>query len=201
MPIPQVGSQAPDFQLSDHSGRTVSLSQLAGKSVVLYFYPKDDTPGCTVEACNFRDEHSALQKAGAVVLGVSPDNEKSHQRFATKFSLPFPLLTDAEHKVAEAYGAWGEKVNYGRTYMGIIRSTILIDPQGKVKQVWPKVKVKGHVEEVLAALTGGGEAAESKEAPAPAKKAPAKKAAAKSAPEKKVAAKKAPAKKAEPRGR
>jgi peroxiredoxin Q/BCP len=201
MPIPQVGSQAPDFQLSDHSGRTVSLSQLAGKNVVLYFYPKDDTPGCTVEACNFRDEHSALQKAGAVVLGVSPDNEKSHQRFATKFSLPFPLLTDAEHKVAEAYGAWGEKVNYGRTYMGIIRSTILIDPQGKVKQVWPKVKVKGHVEEVLAALTGGGEAAESKEAPAPAKKAPAKKAAGKSAPEKKVAAKKAPAKKAEPRGR
>lgn len=195
MPIPQVGNQAPDFQLADHSGRTVSLSQLAGKNVVLYFYPKDDTPGCTVEACNFRDEHSALEKAGAVVLGVSPDDTKSHQKFATKFSLPFPLLSDTGHKVAEAYGAWGEKSNYGRKFMGIIRSTFLIDPQGKVKHVWPKVKVKDHVNEVLAALTGGGSASESAEAPAPAKKAPAKKAAAKSAPAKKVAAKKAPAKK------
>ncbi len=201
MPIPQIGSQAPDFQLADHSGRTVSLSQLAGKNVVLYFYPKDDTPGCTVEACNFRDEHSALEKAGAVVLGVSPDNTQRHQKFATKFNLPFPLLADTEHKVAEAYGAWGEKSNYGRKYMGIIRSTFLIDPQGKVKHVWPKVKVNGHVNEVLAALTGGDSASESAEAPAPARKAPGKKAAAKKAPEKKPVAKKAPAKKAAPRSR
>jgi thioredoxin-dependent peroxiredoxin len=187
MPTLSIGSKAPDFKLADHSGKTVSLSQLAGKNVVLYFYPKDDTPGCTVEACNFRDEHSALEKAGAVVLGVSPDNEKSHQKFITKYSLPFPLLVDPEHKVAEAYGAWGEKKNYGRTFMGIIRSTFLIDPQGKVKQVWPKVKVNGHVAEVLSALTGGESASEPAEAPAPAKKAPAKKAAAKSAPAKKAA--------------
>jgi peroxiredoxin Q/BCP len=188
MPIPQAGSKAPEFELPDHTGKTVSLSQFAGKNVVLYFYPKDDTPGCTVEACNFRDEHSALEKAGAVVLGVSPDTTKSHQKFATKFSLPFPLLADTEHKVAEAYGAWGEKSNYGRTYMGIIRSTFLIDPQGNVKHVWPKVKVNGHVNEVLSMLTGG--------APTPAKKAPAKKAAAKTDVAKKTVAKKAPAKKA-----
>ncbi len=191
MPIPQAGSKAPGFELQDHTGKTVSLSQFAGKNVVLYFYPKDDTPGCTVEACNFRDEHSALEKAGAVVLGVSPDTTKSHQKFATKFSLPFPLLADTEHKVAEAYGAWGEKVNYGRTYMGIIRSTFLIDPQGTVKHVWPKVKVNGHVDEVLSVLTGV----------APATKAPAKKAPAKKAAEKKTAAKKAPAKKAAPQRR
>jgi peroxiredoxin Q/BCP len=184
MPFPQPGNKAPDFQLPDQTGKTVSLSQLAGKNVVLYFYPKDDTPGCTVEACNFRDEHSALEKAGAVVLGVSPDGMKSHQKFATKFSLPFTLLSDTEHKVAEAYGAWGEKVNYGRTYMGIIRSTVLIDPQGKVKHVWPKVKVKDHVSEVLSTLTGGASAAK---APAAAKKAPAKKAAAKKASAKKSA--------------
>jgi peroxiredoxin Q/BCP len=183
MAIPQAGSKAPDFQLQDHTGKTVSLSQFAGMNVVLYFYPKDDTPGCTVEACNFRDEHSALEKAGAVVLGVSPDTTKSHAKFATKFSLPFPLLADTEHKIAESYGAWGEKTNYGRTFMGIIRSTFLIDPQGVVKHVWPKVKVNGHVNEVLSVLTGS--------APAPAKKAAAKKAPAKKAPAKKATAKKA----------
>src|SRR5688572_16832857 len=102
MPFPSVGSKAPDFQLADQTGKTVSLSQLAGKNVVLYFYPKDDTPGCTVEACNFHDEHSALGKAGAVVLGVSPDTTRSHEKFAAKFSLPFPLLADTEHKVADA---------------------------------------------------------------------------------------------------
>jgi peroxiredoxin Q/BCP len=162
----------------------VSLSQLAGKNVVLYFYPKDDTPGCTVEACNFRDEHSALEKAGAVVLGVSPDTTKSHQKFATKFSLPFPLLADTEHKVADAYGVWGEKSLYGRKFLGITRATFLIDPQGKVKHVWPKVKVTGHVSEVLSVLTGGPPASEPAQAPAPAKKAVAKK-----APAKKVATK------------
>jgi thioredoxin-dependent peroxiredoxin len=194
MPIPQTGSQAPDFQLPDQRGTTVSLSQLTGKNVVLYFYPKDDTPGCTVEACNFRDEHSALEKAGAVVLGVSPDNPKSHQRFASKFNLPFPLLADTDHKVAEAYGVWGEKKNYGRTYMGITRATFLIDPRGKVKHVWPKVKVNGHVSEVLSVLTGGASGS-SQATGAGQTPAPAKKAAAKKAPAKKAAAKKAPARK------
>jgi len=175
MPIPSVGSKAPDFQLPDHTGKTVSLSQLAGKNVVLYFYPKDDTPGCTREACNFRDEHSALTKAGAVVLGVSPDGATSHQKFATKYSLPFPLLSDTEHKVADAYGVWGEKSLYGRKFIGLTRATFLIDAQGNVKQVWPKVKVDGHVAQVLTALTGGAPAA-SESAKAPVKKA-AKKAA------------------------
>ncbi|EAU69062.1 thioredoxin-dependent thiol peroxidase [Stigmatella aurantiaca] len=168
MPIPQEGSVAPGFQLPDQNGNTVSLAQFAGKHVVLYFYPKDDTPGCTTEACDFRDESSALTKAGAVVLGVSPDDTKRHQKFAAKFNLPFSLLADTEHEAAEAYGVWGEKTNYGRTFMGITRTTFLIDPQGKVKRVWPKVKVAGHVKEVLAALGG--------EEPAPAKKALAKKA-------------------------
>ncbi|HLK99421.1 MAG TPA: thioredoxin-dependent thiol peroxidase [Myxococcaceae bacterium] len=164
MPIPSVGSKAPDFQLPDHTGKTVSLSQLAGKNVVLYFYPKDDTPGCTREACNFRDEHSALTKAGAVVLGVSPDGATSHQKFATKYSLPFPLLSDTEHKVADAYGVWGEKSLYGRKFIGLTRATFLIDAQGQVKQVWPKVKVDGHVAQVLSALTGGAPAAPVKKA-------------------------------------
>jgi len=165
MPIPSVGSKAPEFQLPDHTGKTVSLSQLAGKNVVLYFYPKDDTPGCTREACNFRDEHSVLEKAGAVVLGVSPDGEKSHQKFATKYSLPFTLLSDTEHKVADAYGVWGEKSLYGRKFIGLTRATFLIDAQGKVKHVWPKVKVDGHVAQVLAALTGAAPAATGDEAP------------------------------------
>jgi peroxiredoxin Q/BCP len=189
MPIPSVGSKAPDFQLPDHSGKTVSLSQLAGKNVVLYFYPKDDTPGCTREACGFRDEHSALEKAGAVVLGVSPDGATSHQKFITKYNLPFPLLSDTEHKVADAYGVWGEKSLYGRKFIGLTRATFLIDAQGKVKHVWPKVKVDGHVSQVLSALTGGAPASE-----APVKKVAKKAAAAVKAVAKKVA-KKAPAKK------
>jgi len=184
MPIPSVGSKAPDFQLPDHTGKTVSLSQLAGKNVVLYFYPKDDTPGCTREACNFRDEHSALTKAGAVVLGVSPDGATSHQKFATKYSLPFPLLSDTEHKVADAYGVWGEKSLYGRKFIGLTRATFLIDAQGQVKQVWPKVKVDGHVAQVLSALTGGAPAA------GESAKAPVKKAAKKAANVVKAAAKK-----------
>jgi peroxiredoxin Q/BCP len=119
---------------------------------VLYFYPKDDTSGCTKEACSFRDEHSKLQKAGAVVLGVSPDDEKKHTRFIAKYELPFTLLCDTEHVLAEKYGAWGEKSLYGKKYMGIIRSTFLIGPDGKVAKVWPKVKAEGHGAEVLAAL-------------------------------------------------
>ncbi|WP_281291384.1 thioredoxin-dependent thiol peroxidase [Myxococcus llanfairpwllgwyngyllgogerychwyrndrobwllllantysiliogogogochensis] len=150
--MPQAGDAAPDFVLQDQDGNSVTLSQLAGKNVVLYFYPKDDTPGCTVEACSFRDEHSVLEAAGAVVLGVSADSTASHRKFATKFNLPFPLLADTEHQVSDAYGVWGEKSLYGRKFLGINRATFLIGPDGKVKQVWPKVKVNGHVVEVLAAL-------------------------------------------------
>jgi thioredoxin-dependent peroxiredoxin len=152
MAMVEVGKKAPAFTLPDQDGKPVKLSDFKGKAVVLYFYPKDDTPGCTLEACSFRDEHSALKKSGAVVLGVSPDDEKSHARFAGKFKLPFPLLADTGHTVAEAYGAWGEKSMYGRKYLGIIRSTFLIDGDGKVAAAWPKVKVAGHVEEVRAAL-------------------------------------------------
>jgi thioredoxin-dependent peroxiredoxin len=192
MPTPQTGDQAPDFKLQDQNGNDVKLSQFRGKNVVLYFYPKDDTPGCTREACDFRDEHSALRGAGAVVLGVSPDDIKSHQKFATKFSLPFPLLADTERQVCEAYGVWGEKSLYGRTFMGVTRATFLIDPQGKVSRSWPKVKVQGHVQEILQLLKGGAPA----EAPA-ASKAQAKK----TAPAKKAAAKKTVAKKAAPAGK
>ncbi len=152
MPIPEAGTKAPSFMAKDQAGTPVKLSQYKGKPVVLYFYPKDDTPGCTQEACAFRDEYSALQRAGAVVLGVSPDDEKSHGKFATKFGLPFPLLADTDHSLANAYGVWGEKSMYGRKYLGITRATFLIDADGKVARVWPKVKVSGHVEEVKRAV-------------------------------------------------
>jgi peroxiredoxin Q/BCP len=148
----EAGDKAPAFALKDQSGKTVKLSDFKGQHVVLYFYPKDNTPGCTTEACDFRDEHSALQKAGAVVLGVSPDTAASHQKFIAKYELPFPLLVDEGHEVAEKYGAWGEKNMYGRKMMGIIRSTFLIGPDGKLVKAWPKVKVAGHVDEVKAAL-------------------------------------------------
>ncbi|AFE07375.1 AhpC/TSA family protein [Corallococcus coralloides DSM 2259] len=197
MPMPQAGDKAPGFSLPDQSGATVSLSQFKGRHVVLYFYPKDATPGCTTEACDFRDEHSALVKAGAVVLGVSPDSVASHQKFATKQGLPFSLLADPDHALADAYGVWGEKSLYGRKFMGLIRATFLIGPDAKVVRVWPKVKVAGHVAEVLSTLQGG---ASSEAAPAPKKvpaKAPAAKKAsaaeAKPAAVKKPAAKKAPA--------
>jgi len=146
------GGSAPAFSLKDQSGTTVKLSDFKGKYVVLYFYPKDDTSGCTKEACAFRDEHTQLKKRGAVVLGVSPDDEKRHQKFIAKYELPFQLLVDADHQVAEKYGAWGEKSMYGRKYFGIIRSTFLIGPDGKVVKAWPKVKVEGHVDEVLAEM-------------------------------------------------
>jgi peroxiredoxin Q/BCP len=176
----EAGTKAPAFALKDQGGKLVKLTDFAGKQVVLYFYPKDNTPGCTVEACAFRDEHSKLQKKGAVVLGVSADDEKSHQTFIKKFNLPFPLLVDGDHAAAEAYGAWGEKNLYGRKYMGIIRSTFLIGPDGVVKTVWPKVKVEGHVDDVLAALDGTVAAppvkkAASKKAPAAKKAKPAPK--------------------------
>lgn len=146
------GIKAPPFALKDQDGKPVKLEDFKGQHVVLYFYPKDLTSGCTVEACEFRDEHSALRKKGAIVLGVSPDGEALHQKFIAKHRLPFPLLVDEEHALAEKYGAWGEKSLYGRKYMGVIRSTFLIDPKGKVKKVWPKVKPAGHAAEVLAAL-------------------------------------------------
>ena len=152
MAMLDVGDRAPAFSLEDQSGKTVKLSDFKGKTVVLYFYPKDDTPGCTREACAFRDEHSMLQKAGAVVLGVSPDSGASHARFAGKYQLPFPLLADTDHAISEKYGAWGEKSLYGRKFMGITRSTFLIDASGKVARVWPKVKVDGHVDQVLEAI-------------------------------------------------
>ena len=147
-----VGAKAPAFSAPDQSGKTVSLSNFAGKKVVLYFYPKDDTPGCTVEACSFRDEHTAFQKKGAVVLGVSPDTAKSHAKFIEKFTLPFPLLADSDHKIAEAYGVWVEKSMYGKKYMGIERSTFVIDAQGKLSAFYRKVKPAEHTAEVLAGL-------------------------------------------------
>jgi peroxiredoxin Q/BCP len=150
--MPEAGDKAPAFNLKDQDGKAHKLSDYAGKHVVLYFYPKDMTSGCTQEACDFRDSYAKLKKSGAVLLGVSPDDEKSHTKFMQKYELPFPLLADTEHAVAEKYGAWGEKSMYGRKYMGIVRSTFLIGPDGKVLKAWPKVKVAGHAEDVLAAL-------------------------------------------------
>lgn len=146
------GAAAPDFTLKSDRGEDVKLSALRGKPVVLYFYPKDDTPGCTKEACAFRDRSSDLQAAGAVVLGVSPDDVASHGKFRDKYSLNFPLLADADHKLADTYGAWREKNLYGKKSMGIQRSTFLIDAEGKVRKVWKKVSVDGHDEAVLKAL-------------------------------------------------
>jgi peroxiredoxin Q/BCP len=146
------GSKAPDFTLATDEGKKVKLSQLRGKPVVVYFYPKDDTPGCTREACAFRDRKKDLEKLGAVVLGISPDDETSHAKFRDKFRLNFPLLADAGHKVADKFGAWREKNMYGKKSMGIQRSTFLIDADGKVAKVWKAVKVDGHDEQVLTAL-------------------------------------------------
>jgi peroxiredoxin Q/BCP len=146
------GRKAPAFTLPADDGSTVSLKDLRGRPVVLYFYPKDDTSGCTTEACEFRDSWKAVEQAGAVVLGVSPDGVSSHQKFRAKYQLPFPLLADPDHTVAEAYGAWGEKSMYGRKYFGILRTTFLIDGEGKVARIFEKVKPKGHAAEVLAAL-------------------------------------------------
>lgn len=148
----QPGDPAPPFNLPDETGRTVSLADLEGRPVVLYFYPKDDTPGCTTEACGFQDNMNRLKKKGVNVLGVSPDSASSHQKFKQKYGLDFPLLVDADHAVAAVYGAWGEKKMYGKTREGIIRSTFLIDADGHIARAWYKVKVAGHVDEVIAAL-------------------------------------------------
>ena len=153
MPTPLTeGQPAPDFSAETDRGETVSLKDFAGKHVVLYFYPKDDTPGCTTEACNFRDNMSLLEAAGAVVLGISLDSIQSHQKFRDKFELPFTLLSDPEHEVADAYGVYGQKTFMSREYMGVDRATFLIGPDGKLEKVWPKVKPDGHADEVLAAL-------------------------------------------------
>ncbi|MBC8268400.1 MAG: thioredoxin-dependent thiol peroxidase [Rhodospirillaceae bacterium] len=146
------GDRAPDFDLPTDGGGTLSLKELSGKSVVLYFYPKDSTPGCTNEAKDFRDVHAQFTKAGAVILGASKDSVKRHDNFKAKYDLPFSLLSDEEGTLCEAYGVWILKKLYGREYMGIERATFLIDNQGVVRQVWHKVKVKGHAEEVLAAV-------------------------------------------------
>jgi thioredoxin-dependent peroxiredoxin len=149
---PEPGDRAPAFILTADDGSKDRLADLKGQPVVLYFYPKDDTPGCTREACAFRDRKTELKALGAVVLGVSTDNLESHRQFRDKFDLNFPLLTDENHKIAEKYGAWREKNMYGKKSMGIQRSTFLIDADGKVAKVWKHVKVDGHDEQVLAAL-------------------------------------------------
>ncbi|HLQ76000.1 MAG TPA: thioredoxin-dependent thiol peroxidase [Terriglobia bacterium] len=148
----KVGQKAPDFSVVDDSGRTVKLSDYKGKKVVLYFYPKDDTPGCTKEACNFRNGIDEIRNLGAVVLGVSADSAASHKKFKSKFDLNFPLLADTEKKIIEGYGVWKEKSMYGKKYMGIERTTYIIDKDGKISHIFPKVKVEDHYDEVLAAL-------------------------------------------------
>ena len=153
MPLIDPGKKAPAFTLKDQDSRTHTLTDYAGRPVVLYFYPKDDTPGCTAESCSFRDNLPRFKKAGnAVVLGASILDEKSKAKFAHKYDITFPLLADADHEVAEKYGVWQEKSRYGRTYMGIVRTTYLIGPDGKVARRWDRVKVEGHADEVLAAV-------------------------------------------------
>jgi peroxiredoxin Q/BCP len=149
-----VGDKAPEFSLSNQEGETVSLKSLKGHPIVLYFYPKDDTPGCTKEACGFRDARKPIDKTGAVVLGVSLDNAKAHSKFIEKYGLPFSLLCDEDAAVSKAYGVYKEKSMYGRTYWGIERSTFVIGPTGKLTAIFRKVKVDGHVDEVLATLKG-----------------------------------------------
>lgn len=151
----QEGKAAPAFKLADADDQEVSLASFAGKNVIVYFYPKDDTPGCTKEACGFRDGWNDLKKAGAVVLGISADSGASHKKFAAKYKLPFTLLSDPDRKVMEKYGAWGEKVLYGKKVIGVIRSTVWIGPDGKVKKHWKRVReATTHPDDVIAALRG-----------------------------------------------
>jgi peroxiredoxin Q/BCP len=145
----QVGQDAPDFELQNENGETVRLSDYHGKKVVLYFYPKDDTPGCTQESCDFRDNYGRVKSVGAEVFGISKDDVNSHTKFKNKYSLPFSLLADPEGKVVESFGVWKEKSMYGRKYMGIERTTFLVDTDGKIKKIYPKVSVTGHVDQVL----------------------------------------------------
>lgn len=145
----KAGKKAPDFTLLNQDGKKVKLSQFSGQNVVLYFYPKDNTSGCTIEACNFRDTFSELSNLGAVVIGISPDTAESHKKFAEKYNLPFNLLADPEKKVLEKYGVWKEKSMYGKKYMGVERTTFIIDKNGKVRKIFEKVKVPNHHNEVL----------------------------------------------------
>jgi peroxiredoxin Q/BCP len=146
------GRPAPEFELTSDAGETVRLSDFRGKPVVVYFYPKDDTPGCTAQACGIRDNYDAFGERGAVVLGISPDDESSHVKFKEKYGLPFTLLADPDHQVAEQYGVWGERKLYGKTYMGIERSTFLIDADGNVSRVMRRVKPDTHAQQVLDSL-------------------------------------------------
>ena len=146
------GDLAPDFQLPASNGKTLSLKDFKGKNVVLYFYPKDDTPGCTVEACGFRDSIKKLESENTVVLGVSPDDEKNHEKFIKKFNLPFLLLSDTQKKMLESYGVWVEKSMYGKKYMGVARTTLVIDKDGRIARIFEKVKPEGHDKEVLETL-------------------------------------------------
>lgn len=155
MKLVATGRKAPDFETVDQDGKTISLKSLKGKRVVLYFYPKDDTPGCTREACAFRDGFADFRKRKVEVLGVSVDDEKSHKKFAEKYKLPFRLLSDPEKKIVKAYGVWGEKSLYGRKYMGTHRVTYLIDEKGKIAAVWPKVKPDAHAREILDSIGKG----------------------------------------------
>ena len=155
----QPGDKAPDFTLPADNNNEISLSGLKGKKVVLYFYPKDDTPGCTTEACDFRDNLGKLEKQGVAVIGVSKDTVAKHDKFKAKHDLNFPLVSDEEGTLCEAYGVWVEKNMYGRKYMGIERATFLIDEKGKIEQVWRKVKVKGHVQAIMDVLSGKAQAA------------------------------------------
>jgi len=148
----KIGAKAPAFSLKNTAGKTVKLSDFKGKKVVLYFYPKDMTPGCTVEACGFRDDYAPLKKRGVEVLGVSGDDQASHQKFTEKYSLPFPLLSDPTHEMMEKYGAWGEKNMYGKKFMGVLRITYIIDEEGRIAHAFGKVKTDTHSKDVIAAI-------------------------------------------------
>jgi len=150
------GDKAPKFTLRDQGDKPVSLKDFAGAPVVLYFYPADDTPGCTKEACQFNDNLRAFNRAGVKVVGISPDNASKHTRFRSKYGLKFPLLSDPDHEVMAQYGAWGEKTMYGKKMVGVIRSTFLVDPKGVIRRAWYNVKADGHAEKVLAEASEGG---------------------------------------------
>lgn len=147
-----VGAKAPNFTLLDGEGKTIALSDFLGKKIIIYFYPKDDTPGCTIEACGFRDHHGDFSSANTVVIGISKDSVKSHSNFAAKFELPFILLSDEAGDICEQFGVWQLKQNFGKEYMGIVRTTFIIDETGNIEKVFPKVSAEGHVEEVLEAI-------------------------------------------------
>ncbi|MFN4854933.1 MAG: thioredoxin-dependent thiol peroxidase [Bacteroidota bacterium] len=149
MSLPPIGKKAPAFTGKNQDGKTISINDFKGKKLVLYFYPKDDTPGCTAQACNLAENHKALLDMGYAVLGVSPDDEKKHARFIAKYNLPFDLIADTDHSIAEAFGVWVEKSMYGKKYMGIARTTFLISPEGKIEDIIEKVDTKNHTEQIL----------------------------------------------------